>query len=307
MLDQLTDLVDTICKKIENLEDISNIDEELNKKIYWFYQEAISGKLLPVITEKIDEFAIFTKLGFDRNTKTIIAEIEKDNDRPKATAFDFNRVKTPSQKDIINTILKVNRIKKSYNKTIHPSRITHLEITTDYEEFYLYTKLIIPYSNKTTFLIADGFGGGYSNDLKDVISSYYNRYIWYVQETIQEDISYENQIIVPFEEKIENYPDIRYLIANVEKDFATYNSVDMAKRKLQSKENIIKNLYDLIENSFKEIVKNDKFLQESITKEIILDIAKKDFLIDKNFKVFNISNKDNLSKYIGLALFYKKE
>ena len=307
-LDGKEDLVKFILDKLSSIKETVNNDE----KIFFFYQELISGRAINLVTKKIDEFYYVQseKWSSIENIKNIA--FEKNNKKISAFSFKYNKtLPYLTQEDLIKIIVNNNLNHKIYSKyiiKIPTYKLANLNLN-DSEIMYLNVKLFIPKNNRDIILVTDGFNGGFSTLLGEIINKYYPKFVLDLKSSTQIDIDNDEatDILLPFESKIDNYFEIKNLIRNIEINYQEYLNKNNSVFKTKIKKNILKDLFDVLEKTFFELSKDLKY-SKLITKDKIIAILQKDFLIDKDMNIFNISTRrNNLQKYLALAIFYKKE
>ena len=301
------DLVKFILDKLNSIEKTLDNDE----KIFFFYQELISGKPINLITKKIEEFYYVQseKWSSIKDVKNIT--FEKDNKKLSAFSFKYNK-KIPhlSQQDLIKVIIYNNLNNKNssdFITKIPTHKLSNLDLN-DSEIMYLNVKIFIPKNNRDIVLVTDGFNGGFSALFNEIINFYYHHFVIHLKSLTQINVDDKliNDIDLPFEDKINNYFEIKNLIKNIEINYQKYLNETNSSLKLKIKKNILKNLFDVLEKAFYELSK-DLTYSKLITKDSILFILKDNFIVNKEMKLFNISKRNNLQKYLALAIFYKKE
>jgi len=307
-LDGKEDLVKFILDKLNSIEETLDNDE----KIFFFYQELISGKPINLITKKIEEFYYVQseKWSSIENVKNII--FEKNNKKISAFSFKYNKtLPYLTQEDLMKIIVHNNLNNKNFSNfitKIPTHKLSNLDLN-DNEIMYLNVKIFIPKNNRDIILVTDGFNGGFSALFSEIINFYYHHFVIYLKSLTQINIydKFTDDIELPFGDKINNYFEIKNLIKNIEINYQKYLNENNSVLKTKIKKNILKDLFDVLEKAFFELSKDLKY-SKLITKDKIIAILQKDFLIDKNMNIFNISiTRNNLQKYLALAIFYKKE
>jgi hypothetical protein len=308
-LDDKKDLVKFILDKIENFK---QYDGKYNEKIFFFYQELITGKPINLISKKIDEFCYMhnEKWSNIENIKNIT--FEKNNKKITAYSFKYNRNLSKLYQDDLIKIIINNNLNNNISKylvKIPTNKVTNLNLN-DYEEMFLNVKLFIPKNNRDTILVTNGFNG-YSSLFNLIIREYFPEFVAhlksYTQVKLEKLDDVNDNFLIPFENKINNYFEIKNLVKNIEKDYQKYLYDDSSSFKSKIKKNILKNLFDVLEKAFCELSKDLKYSSFITTDKIILILSEQSFIINTNMNLFKISKRNNIQKYIALAVFFRKE
>ncbi len=312
-LNSKEDLVKFVLNKIEEENLIQNNqkeDKEDEVKIYWFYQELITGKLLPIISQEITDFCHTKEEKWSNIEDVKNIKFEKNSKNISAKSFRYENYPNPTKDEFIKTIIINNQYiaNSKYLTKIRYKQLSNFN-TFDSETMYLHTRLFIPQDNRNIILITDGLDGDFSNYLIKIIEDNFSDFMSNLKSRSKIDIDHKSKqnIQIPFDGKIENFREIKHLIVKIETDLQKYEVSISADEKIRYKKEILKNLFDAIEKSFEKLSKN---LQCStlINRERIINLAKeKSFKVKGKMNIFGVSNKNNIQKFIALAIFHNCE
>jgi len=307
------DLVKFVLDKIDEdnlVENTQNNDKE-EVKIYWFYQELITGKLLPIISKEIKEFCYVKKQNWSNIQDIKNIKFEKDNKEIGAKSFKYSKFSKPSQEEFIKTILSNNHyfVNSWYLTKINYKNLSNFNLT-DNEDIYLHTKLFIPKDNRDVILITDGLDGDFSYYFSSIIEESSENFINDLRTKAKIDIETTNKeqnVQIPFDSKINNHKTVKSLIKRVEINLQKYQTDIGAYKKSQYKKYILTDLFDAVEQSFEKLSKGLKD-SELINKKQIRNLVKqKGFKLQNKMEIFSISSRNNIQKFIAKAVFYNCE
>jgi len=311
-----TKIISLILTKIKDLR-IDEMEDEDNSEvtIYHFYQEAYTNELLPIITKDINDFSyvekdkfkdkIYKEISFKKEihskslTNAILANGYKQNNPPK-----------PTKSDIIKTIYKHNQNKYKGSHTIDYKNF-NIEIFES-ELIFLHTKFYIPKNNIQSFVITNGFTNDFSTVLRKVFEYKHQELLKFLRQETKSDVDKmnNNNVNIPFEDKINRYSDIKELMKTIEKEGIKIQQDEITKDAVKrSKDMLIQSLYDLVEKSF-AIFSDELHADKTLQDKKLLKTLAKDFGfyidIEKHLSIFNVDSRDNLQKYLARTLIYKK-
>jgi hypothetical protein len=318
--DDKTKIISLILKKLKDLriDSIENDDEKTEVKVYQFYQEAYTGKLLPIITKEQKTYAfpipeydnfkgndnykeIYFKAGIDAKRKTkavLVKDFKSEND-----------IEKPTKLQIVETIFKHNQ-----SKFMGSHKIDDKQFNIDLlkpELLYLHTKLYILKDNIDSFVITNGFTNDFSTVLRKLFNEQHSKLLALLRGNIGVDIdNRQDKVEVPFEKSIIRYKIEKKLIDTIEKETLTINNTHTNKETIKaSKSRLIASIYDLVELLFKHLSKDDPDSDSLKNRKSLENVAEDiGFKInDNNLHILNVHNGDNLQKYLAKSLLYKKE
>lgn len=316
-----TDILKLMLKKISSLR-LEEVEDELDEKnidvnIYQFFQEVYSNEILPIVTKDINNYSysennakyhenFYRKITFKSDissTKSIKAFL--------VDKFDKKNYTYPTQGDLIKTMFIHNQNQYENGHSIDYTD-TNIDINGKPELIYLHTKLYIPTSNIEHVIMTNGFTNDYSPVFKNIFTDNFQELLQLFRQKLKSDTDKikETDIGIPFESKIKTYPTIMSNIRNIEKEIVLLQDNLSSSKEIKNAKKIAEKYYDIIEELLKILslnIKDNKSLKE---KAIIKKTAKEiGFKIDRNryFKVFNVSSKENLQKFLAKCIIYKKE
>jgi hypothetical protein len=317
--DDKTKIISLILTKLKDLRIEDNEEkDETEVEIYQFYQEAYTDELLPIITKKINDYSYPQKnSSYKESSNRQISFKQNVNSRKTihailANGYDPYNISKPTKQDFIKTIFTHNQ--NNY----------HGSFTVDYKNFnieilkpeliYLHTKLYILKNATGSFIITNGFTNDFSTPLRTIFESRHQKLLKILKQETKTDSDNNNnpnQVIVPFEDRINRYSDVKELIVNIEKESTKIKQDETSLEETQkSKDRFAQSLYDLIEKTFSVLSKGYPDT-ESLKDRKLLNTLAKDigFKIDKecDLPIFKVHNKDNLQKYFAKTLIYKKD
>ncbi|MEL0649926.1 hypothetical protein V6246_00745 [Algibacter sp. TI.3.09] len=317
--DDKTKIVSLILKKLKDLriDSIENDDEKTEVKVYQFYQEAYTGKLLPIITEEQNTYSFPTnEYNFNENFNykevSFKAGIDAKRKTKAVLVKDFNSendIKKPTKLQIVETIFKHNQSKYKGSHKIDVKQF-NIDLLKP-ELLYLHTKLYILKDNIDSFVITNGFTNDFSTVLRKLFSERHSTLLPLLRKNIRVDTdNRQDKVEVPFEKSIIRYKIEKKLIVTIEKETLTINNTHTNKETIKaSKSGLIASLYDLIELLFKRLSKDDSD-SDSLKKRELLENIAKDIgfeINDKYLHILKVHSGDNLQKYLAKSLLYKKK
>lgn len=312
------DIIKLVLKRLKQLK-LSDRNDDIEKNevnVYLFYQEAYTGELLPIITKDLNEFS------YPENNKKFQEDIYREiafkqrissNRKTKAILVDrFNeQASAPTREDIIKSIYLHNQ--KNYeNFSKIECEDFKIDIVNTNELIYLHVKLYMPKNSNDSIIVSNGFSNDYSILFREIYKNQHQNLISYFRSELKQDIELKaNKIDVPFENKIINFPEVLKNIQEIENNKEKLNHTNSKASIIFYKDKIMKSLYDGLEQTFKNYVKNLKDTESLKNKNLLYELALKagfnlNIKIDK-LPIFNISKQDNLQKFIAKSLFYKKD
>jgi len=311
-----TKIISLILTKIKDLR-IDTEKDEPNTEVlvYQFYQEAYTNGLLPLITKEINEFSYPEKDYAYNESDNRLITFKKDvhSKKPiKAILAKWNEVKPlkPTKSDIIKTIYKHNQNRYKGGHTIDYSNF-NIEIFES-ELIYLHVKLYIPKNNIKSFVITNGFTNDFSTALRKMFEYKHQDLLKLIRSEMKSDIEsgVEDNFKIPFEDKINNFGELRELIKTIEIENEKLQNDAIKKDEVKnSKDNYVQALYDLIEKVF-AIFAHDLEANKTLQNKKLLKKLAKEFGFNinsnKQLKIFNVDSRDNLQKYLAKSLVYKK-
>jgi len=179
-----TKIVKLIVSKLKDLRLENNTEEDKNEVIvYQFYQEAYTNELLPIITQKINNFTFEDKsYKYEDYNEYSIIEFKRDISSKRniraIIANTYNRKPyKPKKFDIIKTIFEHNQQKytKYYNIDYKNFKIDTVGTP---ELVYLHVKLYMP--NIESFVITNGFTNDFSPLLRKIFENHIQNYCIYL-------------------------------------------------------------------------------------------------------------------------------
>jgi len=318
-----TNIIELILNKLKDIEKSSLLknEEDINQEvvIYQFYQEAYTNSLLPIITQNIKPINIIKKYHFEKYdcTKIIFKQNIDDKKAIKAILNDTEEKRNSKLNitEIIKTIYTHNKQNYKGSYKIDYSNL-NIDMIEKPELIYLHNKLYILKNNVKVINITNGF----TNDFSTVFRKFYNNNYPNLLRILRQEASSEKEdeeednIDTPFANKIYNFPDISKIINFLEKDFIKVQDKDINEKSLIfNKNNIVKNLYEIMEKTFEIYTENLKNCKSIKNKELIHNIAfnigfkTTDFEIKKYLSILLATNGPIFQTYITKAIFYKSK
>lgn len=312
-----TELIKFILSKIKDYK-IEHGNSECTK-VYQFYQEAYTMRLLPVITKNFNSYTYIEKSYIDKFCKTDginLKNIEFNDGNKNIKAFLIDNYKkthnVPSKREFIQTIYKHNRANIKSDNTEYVDHKSFNISSLAPELVFLHVKIIELRSTDIAF--TNGWTNDFSLDLMEIMNENFQKELHYIKKEkfqIDNNIKDIDDKKLPFHDHIQKYQKITRDIKYIEK-----NSKILAQKNISSVEKnkgdrTLEILYDLIENTLYETVKHDNTNTTSIFNiKLIEELAEKiGFYLEKQKKymVFRSSKRDNLQKYLCKAIFFQKE
>jgi hypothetical protein len=311
-----TKIVKLIVSKLKDLKLEDHIQENKDEVIvYQFYQEAYTNELLPIITQELNDFTFEEKsykyenyneyvqvefrqyIGSKRNIKAILVN-------------QYNKkFYKPSKTDIIKTIFEYNQ---KYKES-HTINYKNFKIDTvgDPELIYIHVKLYMP--NIKSFVITNGFTNDFSPLLRKIFENQHSKLLSIFKKETRVDAQ-KNQnwtINIPFENSIDKYRNVKFLIQRIEKQSLILKDRHSGKDEIKKAKDIFaQSLYDVIEKAFEYLSKNLANTNDLKNRNLLKNLAQNfGFEVDNkiDLPIFKVHNNDNLQKYFAKSLFYKKD
>ena len=313
-----TKIVKLIVSKLKDLRLEDNTEENKNEVIvYQFYQEAYTNELLPIITQKINDFT-FEEKSYkyeDYNEYTIVEFKQKIGSKRSTKAILTNEYNKkfykPTKADIIKTIFEHNQQKYKESHTID-FKDFKIDTVGDPELIYLHTKLYMP--NIKSFVITNGFTNDFSPLLRKIFENQHSELLNVFKNETRVDAQ-KNQnwnVNIPFENSIDRYGNVKVLIQRIEKQsLILKDSQSDSKDEIKKAKDIFtQSLYDVIEKAFEYLANNLTDTKDLENQKLLNSLAKNcGFEVDNEriLPIFKVYNNNNLQKYFAKSLFYKKD
>ena len=311
-----TEIVKLVLRRIKDMRlPVYDYENDAKVTVLQFYREAYTKEFLPIITKDYNTYSHpeYSKksdlngaieVGFKQNMKSsrLVKAIMIDG-------FDENvhDDKNTLKRDILRTIY-------SFRQADHDIRLgldnnsMKTNATRETEPVFLHTKLYI-LRQIDSFTVTNGLTNDFSTQLRKV---YELKYPWLITELRQklkydgENIS-ENQVKIPFENGLQRYSDIYYLVLNIEKNFRNLDSDITDVRKIkESKHKLIESIYDTYEKLFELLSKDLTGAMVYRDRKLVNDLAVKiGFMTDfsQGLKVLRAGKRENLQKYLVKSIF----
>jgi len=295
----------------------NNTEEDKNEVIvYQFYQEAYTNELLPIITQKINNFTFEDKsYKYEDYNEYSIIEFKRDISSKRniraIIANTYNRKPyKPKKFDIIKTIFEHNQQKytKYYNIDYKNFKIDTVGTP---ELVYLHVKLYMP--NIESFVITNGFTNDFSPLLRKIFENQHSELLYLFRNETRIDVQKNKNldIDIPFENSIDRYQNVKVLIKRIEKQSLILKEKKSNKDEIKkAKDLFVQSLYDVIEKTFEYISKDLMETKDLKNRKLLIELAKNiGFNVDEKeiLPIFKVHNKNNLQKYFSKSLFYKKD